>query len=86
MRPHGVVIVLPRGEHGTNMGERNEQCLVQELVSKTAVNSKLADRQIAARSGRQRVRIAHDLISQEAANSIVTLRSSIPISDASYHA
>lgn len=45
----------------------------------TAVNSRLAQRQIAAaRSGRQCIRIAHGLILQKVANSIVTLRSAFP--------
>lgn len=44
----------------------------------TAINSRLAERQIAARSGRQCVRIAHDLITQKVANSITTLRSAFP--------
>jgi CRISP-associated protein Cas1 len=44
----------------------------------TAVNSRLAERQIAARAGRQRVRIAHELIVQKVSNSIATLRSSFP--------
>ena len=48
----------------------------------TAVNSRLAERQIAARNGRQRVRIAHDLISQKVVNSIATLRSAFPNSSA----
>lgn len=41
----------------------------------TAVNSGLAQRQIAARAGRQCERIAHGLIVQKVANSIATLRS-----------
>lgn len=44
----------------------------------TAVNPRLAERQIAARASRRRVRIAHDLISQKVANSIATLRSAFP--------
>lgn len=47
-------------------------------TARTAVNSKLAERQNAARTGRQCVRIAHDLITQKVANSIVTLRSAFP--------
>ncbi|MDE2166562.1 MAG: CRISPR-associated endonuclease Cas1 [Alphaproteobacteria bacterium] len=44
----------------------------------TAVSTKLAERQRAARAGRQCVRIAHDLITQKVANSIATLRSAFP--------
>lgn len=44
----------------------------------TAINSRLSDCQIAARAGRQCVRIAHDLISQKVANSIATLRAAFP--------
>ena len=45
---------------------------------RTAINSRLAARQIAARSSRQCVRIAHGLITQKVANSIATLRSAFP--------
>jgi len=48
----------------------------------TAVNSRLAERQITVRAGRHRIRVAHDLISQKVANSIATLRSAFPNSSA----
>jgi len=46
-------------------------------VTGTAVNSALAKHQIEARAGRQRVRIAHDLITQKVTNSVVTLHDAL---------
>jgi hypothetical protein len=33
VRPGIVVIVLPRVQHGSDLGERGEQCLVEQLVA-----------------------------------------------------
>ena len=39
MRPDGVVVVFPSGEHRTGVGERDEQRLVQKLIPEAAVKA-----------------------------------------------
>ena len=39
MRPNGVVVEPPFGQHRSGMGERAEQCLIQQLVAQTAIEA-----------------------------------------------
>jgi hypothetical protein len=39
VRPEGIVIILPDRQSLAHMGERREQCLVEQLVAQSAIEA-----------------------------------------------